>query len=214
MSYPTLFFHCIFFVLVSVACHNPVGCSHSAMQDWANLLERLRASLRAFIRTHIVFYFVKSHVRMFLINFRWCYFNKIFCVLYNDGRWYLCVCERVFKWKWKSREQYEANFIYNNLMIRQKPRHQIWTLFHTNQLPQKFTCRAEAVFSEGEKNVCNKWGRRENVRWVIHVGATNRNKEARAAVKYFAAVKYLDVGSCTAGVKLSQAWVNSSRSWH
>lgn len=46
--------HC--FVLLSVACHNPVGCSCSALRDWANL-ERLWGHHCVFIRTSLCFRF-------------------------------------------------------------------------------------------------------------------------------------------------------------
>lgn len=57
------------------------------------------------------------------------------------------------------------------------------------------TCRAEAVFSERKKMYVISGEGEKTLGGVIHVGATNRNNEARAAVKY------LDVGSCTTGVK-------------
>lgn len=57
------------FVLLSVACQHPAGLGKCSRKT-------VTASCRVYQDT-IVFYFVKSYVRMCIINFRWrCYFNK------------------------------------------------------------------------------------------------------------------------------------------
>lgn len=143
-------------------------CSCSALRDWANL-KRLWEHHCVFIRTLLclILWNLMSGCVLWISDD---------VILIKYFVYYIIVC--VWDTQFLSKSVKAGNL--GNLkpclftvMNKTKSRHQIWTLFHANQLPQTFACWPEAMFmcrgAVWGGFISHRWEWREKVGWVIQL---------------------------------------------